>query len=84
MNSVELLVTHTGLLVSFRSPPCGRCQTISMLDPGRVIVFLWERHFYLVPLSTYEDKWLTVNPPGSLIKKRSGVAMFLVASLYRN
>ena len=39
--------------------------------------------FTLVPLSTYEDKWLTVNPPGSLIKKRGGVAMLLVASLYR-
>ena len=40
MNSVELLLTHTGWLVSFRSSPCGRCPTVSMLDAGRVIVFL--------------------------------------------
>ena len=59
-----------------------------MLDPGRVIVFLGTTHyFYLVPLSTHEDKWLTMNPPpGSLIKKRGGGggAMLLVASLYRD
>ena len=70
MNSVELLMTHTAWLVSFRSPPCGRCQTVSTLDPGRVIVFLGTTHyFYLVPLSTHEDKWLTVNPPWKPDKK---------------
>ena len=73
----------TGWSVSFRSHPCGRCPTVSMLDAGRVIVFLGTT-LLPEPLSTYEDKWLTVNPPGSLIKKRGGVAMLLVASLYRN
>ena len=61
------------LISKFPSPPCGRCLTVSTLDPGRVIMFLGTTHyFYLVPLSTHEDKWLTMNPPRKPDKNKNG------------
>ena len=67
------------------------------LSPGRVIVLCsWARHFTLtVPLSTQEYKWVPANCQGNLTKcwgvtcdglasHPGGVAIFLVASCYRN
>ena len=66
-------------------------------SPGRVIVLCpWERHFTLtVLLSTQEYKWVPANCQGNLTKcwgvacdglasHPGGVAIFLVASCYRN
>ena len=67
-------------------------------SPGRVIVLCsWARHFTLtVPLSTQEYKWVPANCPGNLTNcweatcdglashPSAGVAIFLVASWYRN
>ena len=66
-------------------------------SPGRVIVLCsWARHFTLtVPLSTQEYKWVPANCQGNLTKcwrvscdglasHPGGVAIFLVASCYRN
>ena len=67
------------------------------LSPGRVIALgSWTRHFTLtVPHSTQEYKWLPANCQGNLTKcwgvtcdglasEPGGVAIFLVASCYRN
>ena len=66
-------------------------------SPGRAIVMCsWARHFTLsVPLSTQEYKWVPANCQGNLTKcwgvtcnglasHPGGVAIFLVASCYRN
>ena len=56
-------------------------------SPGWVIVLCsWAKHFTLkVPLSTQEYKWVPANCQGNLTKCHpGGVAIFLVASCYRN